>query len=89
MKRRRFIVNAGGALAAAGRLRTEFRDKVEVLSLPAPVPREFRKLTAKVLKEQSAKSLGAEGACVLHAFIGARPPVGPHPEGAYPQLVAG
>jgi TRAP-type mannitol/chloroaromatic compound transport system substrate-binding protein len=41
---------------ALERLRTEFKDKVEILPLPAPVLRDLRKLAAEVVKEESEKS---------------------------------
>jgi TRAP-type mannitol/chloroaromatic compound transport system substrate-binding protein len=41
---------------ALGRLKTEFRGKVEVLQLPAPVLRDLRKLSAEVVREESEKS---------------------------------
>jgi TRAP-type mannitol/chloroaromatic compound transport system substrate-binding protein len=41
---------------ALERLKTEFKDKVEVLPLPAPVLRDLKKLAAEVAKEESEKS---------------------------------
>ncbi len=41
---------------ALERLRTEFKTKVEVLQLPAPVLRDLKKLAAEVVKEESEKS---------------------------------
>ena len=41
---------------ALERLRTEFKDKVEILPLPAPVLRDLKKLAAEVVKEESEKS---------------------------------
>lgn len=41
---------------ALERLRTEFKDKVEVLPLPAPVLRDLRKLSAEVVRRESEKS---------------------------------
>jgi TRAP-type mannitol/chloroaromatic compound transport system substrate-binding protein len=41
---------------ALERLRTEFKDKVEILPLPAPVLRDLRKLAAEVVREESEKS---------------------------------
>jgi TRAP-type mannitol/chloroaromatic compound transport system substrate-binding protein len=41
---------------ALQRLRTEFKDKVEILPLPGPVLRDLRKLSAEVIKEESEKT---------------------------------
>jgi TRAP-type mannitol/chloroaromatic compound transport system substrate-binding protein len=41
---------------ALEKLRTEFKDKVEVLPLPAPVMRDLRKLAAEVVREESEKT---------------------------------
>src|SRR5262249_14097373 len=41
---------------ALEKLRSEFKGKVEVLSLPTPVLRDLRKLTVEVLREEAAKS---------------------------------
>ena len=41
---------------ALERLRTEFKDKVEILQFPAPVLRDLRKVAAEVVKEESEKS---------------------------------
>ena len=41
---------------ALERLRTEFKGKVEILQLPAPVLRDLKKLAAEVVKEESEKS---------------------------------
>jgi TRAP-type mannitol/chloroaromatic compound transport system substrate-binding protein len=41
---------------ALEKLRTEFKGKVEVLSLPTPVLRDLRKLTAEVVREESERS---------------------------------
>ncbi len=41
---------------ALRRLRTEFKDRVEVLAFPVPVMKELRKLAAEVLREESEKS---------------------------------
>ena len=75
---------------ALQRLRTEFKDKVEVLPFPAPVLRDLRKLAAEVLKEESEKTPMARK---VHAsFTKFQALVGPWDhvaEGAYHQLVAG
>jgi TRAP-type mannitol/chloroaromatic compound transport system substrate-binding protein len=76
--------------AALERLRTEFKGKVEVLPLPAPVLRDLRKLAAAVVKEESEKTPMARK---VHAsFTKFQALVGPWDhvaEGAYHQLVAG
>jgi TRAP-type mannitol/chloroaromatic compound transport system substrate-binding protein len=41
---------------ALGTLKTEFKGKVEILQLPAPVLRDLKKLAAEVVKEESEKS---------------------------------
>jgi TRAP-type mannitol/chloroaromatic compound transport system substrate-binding protein len=41
---------------ALRRLRTEFKDRVEVLAFPAPALKELKNLSAEVLKEESEKS---------------------------------
>ena len=41
---------------ALEKLRTEFKGKVEILPLPAPVLRDLKKLAAEVVKEESEKS---------------------------------
>jgi TRAP-type mannitol/chloroaromatic compound transport system substrate-binding protein len=76
------------ALALA-RLRTEFKDRVEVLQFPAPVLRDLRKLAAQVLAEQAESSALARK---VHAsFTRFQAQVSPWDhvaEGAYYQLVA-
>jgi TRAP-type mannitol/chloroaromatic compound transport system substrate-binding protein len=74
---------------ALGRLKTEFKGKVEVLPLPAPVLRDLRKLAAEVVKEESEKTPMARK---VHAsFTKFQALVGPWDrvaEGAYHQLGA-
>jgi TRAP-type mannitol/chloroaromatic compound transport system substrate-binding protein len=74
---------------ALERLRTEFKGKVEVLPLPAPVLRDLKKLAAEVIKEESEKTPMARK---VHAsFTKFQALVGPWDraaEGAYHQLVA-
>ena len=74
---------------ALEKLRTEFKGKVELLQLPAPVLRDLRKLSAGVVKEQSEKTPMAKK---VHAsFTKFQALVGPWDhvaEGAYHQLVA-
>jgi TRAP-type mannitol/chloroaromatic compound transport system substrate-binding protein len=75
---------------ALERLRTDFKGKVEVLPLPAPVLRDLRKLTAEVLREESEKSPMARKVHASYAKFQAL--VGPWDhvaEGAYHQFVAG
>jgi TRAP-type mannitol/chloroaromatic compound transport system substrate-binding protein len=75
---------------ALQRLRTEFKDKVEILQLPASVLRELRKLAAEVVREESEKSPTAKKVHASYSKFQAL--VGPWDhvaEGAYHQLVAG
>ena len=71
------------------RLRTEFKGKVEVLQLPAPVLRDLKKLAAEVVREESEKTPMARK---VHAsFTKFQALVGPWDhvaEGAYHQFVA-
>ena len=75
---------------ALERLRTEFKGKVEVLPLPAPVLGDLRKLAAAVVREESEKTPTARK---VHAsFTKFQALVSPWDhvaEGAYHQLVAG
>ena len=75
---------------ALERLKAEFKGKVEVLPLPAPVLRDLRKLAAEVVREESEKTPMARK---VHAsFTKFQALVGPWDhvaEGAYHQLVAG
>ena len=74
---------------ALERLKTEFKGKVEVLQLPAPVLRDLKKLAAEVVREESEKSPMARK---VHAsFTKFQALVGPWDhvaEGAYHQFVA-
>jgi TRAP-type mannitol/chloroaromatic compound transport system substrate-binding protein len=76
--------------AALGRLKTEFKAKVDVLQLPAPVLRDLRKLSTDVVREESEKTPTARK---VHAsFTKFQTLVGPWDnvaEGAFHQLVAG
>jgi len=75
--------------AALARLRTEFKGKVDVLQLPAPVLKDLRKLAVEVIREESEKSPMARKAHASFAKFQAL--VGPWDgiaEGAYHQLVA-
>ena len=75
---------------ALERLRTEFKAKVEILQVPAPVLRDLKKLAADVVREESEKTPMARK---VHAsFTKFQALVGPWDhvaEGAYHQLVAG
>jgi TRAP-type mannitol/chloroaromatic compound transport system substrate-binding protein len=75
---------------ALARLYGEFKGKVEVLQLPAPVLRDLKKLSAEVVREESEKTPTAKK---VHAsFTKFQALVGPWDhvaEGAYHQLVAG
>ena len=75
---------------ALGRLKTEFKDKVEVVQLPLPVLRELKKLASGVVREESEKTPMARK---VHAsFTKFQALVGPWDrvaEGAYHQFVAG
>jgi TRAP-type mannitol/chloroaromatic compound transport system substrate-binding protein len=74
---------------ALGRLRTEFKGKVEVIQVPVPVLRDLKKLAAEVVREQSEKTPMARK---VHAsFTKFQALVGPWDhvaEGAYHQFVA-
>jgi TRAP-type mannitol/chloroaromatic compound transport system substrate-binding protein len=75
---------------ALERLKTEFKGKVEILQLPAPVLRDLKKLSAEVIRQESEKTPMAKK---VHAsFTKFQALVGPWDhvaEGAYHQLVAG
>ncbi|MET0488531.1 MAG: TRAP transporter substrate-binding protein [Candidatus Rokuibacteriota bacterium] len=75
--------------AALGRLRTEFKGKVEVLQVPVPVLRDLKKLATEVVREESEKTAMARK---VHAsFAKFQALVGPWDhvaEGAYHQFVA-
>jgi TRAP-type mannitol/chloroaromatic compound transport system substrate-binding protein len=74
---------------ALERLKTEFKGKVEILQLPAPVLRDLKKLAVEVIREESEKTPMARK---VHAsFTKFQALVGPWDhvaEGAYHQLVA-
>ena len=75
---------------ALSKLKTEFKDKVEILQIPTPVLRDLKKLAAEVIREESEKTPMARK---VHAsFATFQALVGPWDhiaEGAYHQLVAG
>ena len=74
---------------ALGRLRTEFKGKIEVVQLPAPVLRDLKKVAAEVVREASERTPMAKK---VHAsFTKFQALVGPWDhvaEGAYHQFVA-
>ena len=74
---------------ALERLKTEFKGKVEIVQLPAPVLRDLKKLSAEVVREESEKTPMARK---VHAsFTKVQALVGPWDhvaEGAYHQFVA-
>jgi TRAP-type mannitol/chloroaromatic compound transport system substrate-binding protein len=74
---------------ALERLRTEFKDKVEILPIPTPVMRELKKIAGEVVKEESEKTPMARK---VHAsFTKFQALLGPWDriaEGAYHQLVS-
>jgi TRAP-type mannitol/chloroaromatic compound transport system substrate-binding protein len=74
---------------ALGRLKAEFKDKVEVLQLPVPVLRDLKKIAVEVIREESEKTPMARK---VHAsFAKFQALVGPWDhvaEGAYHQFVA-
>jgi TRAP-type mannitol/chloroaromatic compound transport system substrate-binding protein len=75
--------------AALGRLRTEFKGKVEVLQVPVPVLRDLKKLATEVVREESEKTPMARKVHASFAKFQLR--VGPWDhvaEGAYHQFVA-
>jgi TRAP-type mannitol/chloroaromatic compound transport system substrate-binding protein len=99
---RRMLDHAAGAVQTYGltdyhaknavaleRLKTEFKGKVEVLPLPAPVLRDLKKLATEVVREESEKTPMARK---VHAsFTKFQALVGPWDrvaEGAYHQFVA-
>jgi TRAP-type mannitol/chloroaromatic compound transport system substrate-binding protein len=74
--------------SALERLKAEFKGKVELLQLPAPVLRDLRKLAAEVVSEESEKTPMARK--VPASFTKFQALVGPWDhvaEGAYRQLV--
>ena len=82
---RRILDHAAGATQSTGarttrrrtpprleKLKTEFKDKVEILQLPAPVLRDLKKLAAEVVKAESEKSpMAKKSVCLLHEVPGA------------------
>jgi TRAP-type mannitol/chloroaromatic compound transport system substrate-binding protein len=75
---------------ALGRLKTEYKGKVELLALPAPVLRDLRKLAAEVVKEESEKSPMARRVYASFTkFQSLMAPWDHVAEGAYHQFVSG
>jgi TRAP-type mannitol/chloroaromatic compound transport system substrate-binding protein len=75
---------------ALERLKTEWKGKVEVLQIPAPVLHDLKKLAGEVLKEESERTPMARKVHASYTKFQAL--VGPWDhvaEGAYHQLVAG
>jgi TRAP-type mannitol/chloroaromatic compound transport system substrate-binding protein len=71
------------------KLKTEFKGKVEILQLPAPLLRDLKKLAAEVLKEESEKSPMAKKVhASLTKFQAQLAGWSRVSEGAYHQLVA-
>jgi TRAP-type mannitol/chloroaromatic compound transport system substrate-binding protein len=74
---------------ALEKLKAEFKGKVEVLQLPAPVLKDLRKMAAAVVKEESEKTPMAKK--VYASFTRFQTQLGPWrqvSEGAFHQLVA-
>ena len=71
------------------RLKAEFKDKVEILQLPAPVLRDLKKLAAEVVKAESEKSPMAKKVYASYTKFQAQHTGWSHvSEGAYQQFVA-
>jgi len=75
---------------ALDRLKTEFKGKIDILQLPAPVLRDLKKLATDVVREESERTPMTRK---VHAsFTKFQALVGPWDhiaEGAYHQFVAG
>ncbi|MFQ5946767.1 MAG: ABC transporter substrate binding protein [Anaerolineae bacterium] len=75
---------------ALNKLRTEFKDKVEILAFPAQVMKQLRRLAREVTREQSEKSPMAKRVYAsytnVQAILG---DWGRISEGAYHKLIAG
>ena len=74
---------------ALERLQTEFKGKVEILQLPAPVLRELKKMASDVVREEAEKTPMAKK--VYASFTKFQAQLGPWrqvSEGAYHQFVA-
>jgi TRAP-type mannitol/chloroaromatic compound transport system substrate-binding protein len=81
--------NSAKNALALGRLKTEFKGKVEIVAFPAPVMRDLKKLAGEVIREESEKTPMARR---VHAsFARFQALVGPWDqvaEGGYHRLVA-
>jgi TRAP-type mannitol/chloroaromatic compound transport system substrate-binding protein len=74
---------------ALGRLKTEFKDKVELLQIPVPVLRDLKKLSAEVVRDESEKTPMARKVHASFAKFQALVSPWDHvAEGAYHQFVA-
>jgi TRAP-type mannitol/chloroaromatic compound transport system substrate-binding protein len=74
---------------ALERLRTEFKDKVEIVQFPAPLLRDLRKVAAEVVKEESEKTPMARKVHASYTKFQAQLAGWARiSEGAYHQLVA-
>src|SRR5262249_25491282 len=74
---------------ALEKLKVEFKDKVEILQLPAPVLRDLKKLAAQVVKEESEKSPMARKVYASYTKFQAQHTGWSHvSEGAFQQFVA-
>jgi TRAP-type mannitol/chloroaromatic compound transport system substrate-binding protein len=74
---------------ALEKLKTEFRGKVELLQLPAPLLRDLKKLAAQVVKQESEKSPMATKVYASYTKFQAQHTGWSHvSEGAYQQFVA-
>ena len=71
---------------ALERLKTEFKGKVEMLQLPVPVLRDLKKLSAEVVRDESRRPHGPEGARVVHEVPGAGGPLGPRRRRRLPSI---
>ena len=81
--------HAKNAIALA-RLKTEFKDKVEILQYPTPMLRDLKKLTTEVVKEESEKSpMARKVYASFTKFQALLSPWDHVAEGAYHQFVAG
>ena len=81
--------NAKNAIALH-RLRTEFKDKVDILPFPAPVLRDLRKLASEVLREESERTpMTRKVHASFTKFQALIAPWDHVAEGAYHQFVAG
>jgi TRAP-type mannitol/chloroaromatic compound transport system substrate-binding protein len=72
------------------KLRTEFKGKVEILPVPVPMIKEFKKLSAEVMKEESEKSPMARKVYESYTkFLSSTQDYTRISEGAYHRLIVG